>query len=175
MRPLTLHPPPPAPSHPDPGAGCRRSRLGKAGSQPGRPIPARAGSGGGWKGPAPASEALVSLWCPPSTSPEPARPHLQPWPPASPPGCQYLKEGQPVVIQDGFWRGDDCEKISVWAQSHLAPCPSPDPHRRTGLRGRGRPRAHGLSWGISKEPPQLVALCPPLCYYYNPGKGLGGG
>lgn len=36
---------------------------------------------------------------------------------------QYLKEGQRVVIQDGFWRSDDCGEVVVCTRK----CPAPPP------------------------------------------------
>lgn len=54
----------------------------------------------------------------------------------------------------------------------MPPTPCPQSPGKTGLRWKGSPRAHSLSWGVSKEPPQLTALCPPLCCYKNPGRGL---
>ena len=153
LRPLTLgplgvpeQPHVPAPSRPDPGAVLAQA----GGSQLNKPIPTEAGGTRDWKASKLPSEALWYKFNPRQgltillTVASPALPGNCPSQ-AGP--RRYLKEGQRVVVQDGFWRSDDCGEVVVCTRKCPAPplppsppppfahaCPyTPDPAPRTGL------------------------------------------
>lgn len=53
-----------------------------------------------------------------------------------------------MVVQDGFWRSDDCGKMVVWVRKRLAPLPLFLFPREDKPKGKGgRPRAYSLRKG----------------------------
>ena len=92
---------------------------------------------------------------------------------------QYLKEGQRVVVQDGFWRSDDCGEVVVCTRKCPAPPPITTPTfcsclplhpsplaPRTGLR---------VSWRISEAAPSAHISLSICLLLQKPSQKLGRG